>query len=130
MVEYFKEIKEETTAWQDYPFNEKFIKELWSDFKPVSHLWAAFVQWGMWGRPSEYSPSEPSGIRGFISLAKKFKEFGTTHLPRARTSPTLSIEETWSPPEDFEYMDFEFKIPPLSQQELDVLGNYQAPQSL
>jgi len=112
---------------KNYPFNEKFINKAWSDFKPVSHLWAAFMIWEIWGRPIEYSPFLPLCILRFISLAEKFRKFGINYFPRGQKVPILLSEETWFPSKDFEPIDFLFEIHPLTSQELEVLGKYQAP---
>ena len=34
---------------KNYTFNETFINRAWSDFKPVSHLWAAYMIWVICG---------------------------------------------------------------------------------
>lgn len=132
VVELFKEIKNEITAWKDYPFNEKYISQAWSDFKPVAHLWAAFLQWDMWGRPEDLAPYRPLGVNGFISLSEKFRTFGITHFPRAKNAATLSSEKTWAPPKEFKPIALQNEIlpPPLSPEDLEVLEEYRAPKTL
>lgn len=95
-----------------YPFNEKFTSKAWSDFKPVSHLWAAFMTWKIWSKPLEYSPFQPQGILKFISLAEKFRQFGITYFPQGQKSPILLSKETWFPSKEFKPLDFKFEIPP------------------
>jgi len=112
------------------PYNEKFIRQAWSDFKSVSHLWAAFGIWSSNGAPSELSPFLPRSFLRFISLAEKFRKFGTTHLPRAKKEYTLAEQETWFPPKNFKIIDFEFEITPLTPKELEVLEEYRAPKKL
>ena len=41
---------------QEYPFNEKFIRQLWAEYKSVSHLWAAWNHWHVSGEPEKWSP--------------------------------------------------------------------------
>jgi hypothetical protein len=132
VVECFKDVKNGTTKWKGYPFNEKYIRQAWSDFKPVSHLWAAFVQWDTWGRPSDIAPYDSSGIHGFISLSEKFRTFGLNHFPRAQKASTLPSKGTWFPAKEIDPVPLRYELTPLplSKKEIQALENYRAPQSL
>jgi hypothetical protein len=107
--------------------SERFIRKAWSDFKLVSPLWAAYGYWIGWKKLPSCSPFFLEGIPRFFSLANNFREFGTTHVPRASKIPTLLPQETWLPPKKIKIIDFLLEPFPLSSKELKVLDNYQAP---
>jgi hypothetical protein len=111
----------------DVPFNYKFIRQAWVDFKPVSHLWAAYGHWIGWNEPQKFSLFHPSGIFGFISLAENFRKFGITHRSRGQKDPILSSKETWFPPKGFKFIEGQCGVPPLTTKELEILGKYRAP---
>tara|TARA_B100000315_G_scaffold255504_1_gene299019 strand:- start:843 stop:1673 length:831 start_codon:yes stop_codon:yes gene_type:complete len=107
----------------------RFIRAAWSDFKLVSPLWAAYGNWVGWKKPSKCSPFLPEGFLGFISLANNFREFGIAHLPRAQKVPTLPPDETWPRTEGLPLMNLTVNPHPLSEDELKILDDYQAPGS-
>jgi hypothetical protein len=107
----------------------RFIRAAWSNFKLVSPLWAAYGYWVGWEKPSKCSPFLPEGFLGFISLANNFREFGVAHLPRAQKVPTLPPDETWPRIEGLQLMDLTVNPHPLSEDELKLLDDYQAPGS-
>ena len=115
---------------KNLPFNETYIRKLWSDYKSVSHLWAAFMQWQVVGKPMEFSPFNVPGIWGFISLAEKFRQFGTTYIPRGQKTSILINDETWFPSKNFKPIEFPFIMPPLTPKELKVLEEYRAPTNI
>jgi len=90
------------------PSGESFFRKALSDYKSVSHLWAAFEQWRVVGKPIEYSPFNTPGILCFISLAEKFRQFGTNYIPQAQKVPILISDETWFPSKDFKPIEFPF----------------------
>jgi hypothetical protein len=115
---------------KDFPFNEKFISEAWSNFKTVSHLWAAFFAWETMDKPQKDTPFPVTQIFEFISLAENFRNFGTTYLPRGQKTPILLNKQTWFPPRGFKPFDFQFEILPLYPDELEVLREYRAPKKI
>lgn len=113
-----------------WPFHQSFVRQdVWLIFKSVSPLWAAYEYWLQWGKPSNCSPFSSKGFVGFISLANNFKEFGINHFPRTQKTPTLISDETWPKSDDIKLIDLNVKQFPLSNKELKVLDNYQAPGS-
>lgn len=84
-----------------------FIYECWKEYKPVSHLWAAFrasfFSHGVHGLPNLYETLLGGDLRKFLAFAEAFRIFGENYIqpdtkPR---EPVLRHQETWKVPEGF-----------------------------
>jgi hypothetical protein len=115
------------TKARKWPLHQSFIRQdAWSGFKSVSPLWAAYIYWNIWGKPLQSSPFLLESIPRFLSLANNFRDFATTHFPRAQKKPTLLPEETWALLTDIQPMDISLEAFPLSETEREVLDSYKA----
>lgn len=86
------------------PHSKTRIKEIWSQMKPVSHLWAA----ERLNSSYQYSDREriysPGNITTFLAVAKELYNFGTTFIPhRARPQvPVLDTSELVKLPDELQ----------------------------
>jgi hypothetical protein len=78
------------------------ILEAWSQFKPVSHLWAASAH--CYSGPYE----TVEDFMYFYSLSELFRNFGENHFARAQKEPTLSPDITWKIPPSFPLFEITF----------------------
>jgi hypothetical protein len=112
-------------------FNSKSLRQDWAEYKNVAHLWVPYFFYIAHYRFREYSPHFMPGLSNFLSIAEAFREFGENHFPRGRKEPTLNPAETWYPAKDFPLLcEVKLDPPPLSQEELNALQDYRAPQKL
>lgn len=103
------------------------IRQYWTKYKSVSHLWAAYIMWGYAGKVEEISPHRQSSLPVFLALAEDFRRFGESYISHGQTGSLLSKGETWRPPTDAPLYKLTFNIPPLTPPELEALKNYRPP---
>ena len=109
------------------------VRQAWSDFKSVSHLWVAVEQLLLSQRPKDdlqrMLDSHLAIIVAsqlLISIAEEWRQFGETFRSRQK-SPLLDPEETWAAPEGYDLTKGYPVIPPLDQDESRRLESYLAP---
>lgn len=106
----------EETPWPDgAPIHksDRHLKEVWRKYRPVAHLWAAYV----WNRDAvrfaDFSPSLlPGSLRNFLSVAGHLQKYGESRLlPDKGKNPTPLLEpaEIW----DVDVVRHPPKPPPL-----------------
>lgn len=115
------------------------VRQAWSDFKSVSHLWVAAEnlsdQWASSPKP-ETDIAQPifaaraildSGwCHALISIAEEWRQFGEKFQHRGGLS-LLDPDETWAAPKDYDVIQNYPVVPPLGQDEIRHLESYMAP---
>ena len=84
----------------------RWLWKAWGEFKPVSHLWAAYKQWQLSNGIGKDGilTSTPSFLQNehileFLGLAESFLKIGTSIKPTRSIKPILNREEAWTTPE-------------------------------
>ena len=130
------------------------VREVWRDFRSVSHLWVAAEQLSLTKRPkrpkidfrhiSEPNRTTLQGIfdlqgitdlhstitdnpQSVVSIAEEWRQFGETFQTSRQKSPLLDSEETWVVPKDYDLVENCPVIPALNQDESNCLASYRAP---
>ncbi|MDH3700731.1 MAG: hypothetical protein OEU46_05405 [Alphaproteobacteria bacterium] len=106
------------------PASEGSIRTAWRNFKSVCHLWAAW-------RILEYEDSLMMNERlpELLAVSEWMREFAESHYPPAKpakSEPLAAKGELWKVPDLMNLPPIEFDTPPLSDQELEWLGDYKA----
>ena len=104
----------------------------WSDYKAVSHLWAARNFWVYDLKCDDaYAPDTPQGIIGFLSIAETFRK--AAENPRSDTRrgqspvPVLRGNESWTVPENLSLPIFDMPTSkPLPESSRKTLDEYHA----
>lgn len=103
--------------------NPSKIKEWWSQFRPVAHLWAAFEIWQKdLAQARELSPAE--GLMGFLSIAEALRKEAESCFARAqrlRHGPILDPTETWRVSPELELENWWLTSGPLPEAALQLL---------
>lgn len=90
------------------------LHEAWREFKPVAHLWAAFRLWQEeFQQTPEFDPRTPTGLRGFLALAKELHARAVNIRARGRTKAILDPSETWRVPATLLLPAITLQLPPL-----------------
>ncbi len=137
--------KQRMSAYQQSGFSgvyESSLKKAWASFRPVAHLWAAYVTtethyyeqqlaviFGNIGR------SRPPFIRTevfevFCLLANSVESFATSFLPRGQRQPLIPKEEIFALPD--EIFEPGITLPSfraLTEEEVVALKTFRAPKS-
>jgi hypothetical protein len=106
------------------------IRKYWAEYKPVSHLWAAYKMWGVAGCPDECSPHHCSSLPIFLTLGDEFRKFGESYSSHGQDGPLLSKNETCRPPANIPLYEVSFDLPLLTPAELKILNDYRPPMPL
>lgn len=109
------------------PFNASDAKKQWSEYKSVSHLWAAFVLWSNHIQNEKCSPHSFEGLRGFLAISEYFRKQGEALIPHGQKTPLLLPGTTWVAPDGLIDVEVTFELPPFEQWELNALNKYKAP---
>ena len=111
----------------DIPVNANYLKKNWTRYKPVAHIWAAYVFWGINGKKREFNFRESEdGLYQFLSLSEVFREFGESFIPHAQKIPLLNADEIWKQHPDQIEFKTRFTLPKLSNEERSALDKYRA----
>jgi hypothetical protein len=78
------------------------ILAAWSQYKSVSHLWAALAHF------DSGSFESVEDCMYFFSLSEIFRDFGENHFARAQKEPTLDPDKTWKVPPSFPLFEITF----------------------
>jgi hypothetical protein len=104
------------------PIKRTRMLKAWRDYKPVAHLWSAAWHY-------EMSMAIFHKFYDFLGCSEYFRHFGITntagHQKEDRT--ILSPDETWVLPDWFPISRSEVELPPLTDEERNILDDYQAP---
>lgn len=73
---------------------------IWKRYKPVSHLWAAYL--GNALRGDHVFPCRIGALPEFLGLSEYFRKTGQDIYPSRRNEPVLTQNEQWIPPSDLE----------------------------
>jgi hypothetical protein len=99
--------------------SERYVREAWGNFKPVSHLWAAFrmIQLGVTTQGGELNYTDR-----LLVLSHFILKLALTLRPKGRGS-LLSSEEVWRLSRRYKlpFLLSEFKLPPLEAWKVEVL---------
>ena len=111
----------------DIPVNANYLKKNWTRYKPVAHIWAAYVFWRINGKKREFNFRESEdGLYQFLSLSEVFREFGESFIPHAQKIPLLNADEIWKQHPDQIEFKTRFTLPKLSNEERSALDKYRA----
>ena len=111
------------------PANVRFFLESFREYKSVAHLWATYcLSTESNEYPEQHDPRSEQSLTGFFNIAEIFRAFATTFIPHGRSGPIIPEEETLSPPENPPPLSVEISLPPLSEEQLQAIDDYQAPQ--
>lgn len=111
----------------DIPVNANYLKKNWTRYKPVAHIWAAYVFWRINGKKREFNFRESEdGLYQFLSLSEVFREFGESFIPHAQKIPLLNADEIWKQHPDQIEFKARFTLPKLSNEERSALDKYRA----
>jgi hypothetical protein len=100
--------------------SNRYIRQAWEDFKPVSHLWAAF----------RLLEDEDLGAVGRteakLALSRLLLDLALTIRPKGGREPLLRADELWQVPRRYRHQQIvvKFTIPPLEEWQLQVLRDY------
>ena len=104
----WEELKE---LFEEGPLNSpgvsiEWLWKAWSEFKTVSHFWAAFSQWQLAngieaGGALDFNPSflQDENIIEFLGLAESFLNIGTSIKPKRARQTILNRLDAWTTPE-------------------------------
>lgn len=79
------------------------IHRAWKIMMPVAHIWAAYNLSQQFTNIDE--PTHEA--RTLIGLAEWFRHFGENFCPKTTSRPLLDPEQTWRPPENFQFKAYE-----------------------
>ncbi|MBT3511060.1 MAG: hypothetical protein HN472_16140 [Nitrospina sp.] len=117
----------ESLKKEGHPANRRFYMECWSEYRGVSHLWAAYGFWMNYLSKRGFLHSA-SDLYAFLNIAEDFREFGITFKPHGRKDSILLKDETWQPPVDLPRISCDLPLPPLPDEQIKALQeDYQAP---
>jgi hypothetical protein len=125
-------LEQELGGWQEQheiavPTSSRRIQEMWEEYKPAAHLWAAM--W-LWERGVETVPFYTTEtLLTFLAQAEILRQFGLLSYPHGRTRPFLDLHEVWKLPPDLFLPETQIEMAPLTERELSILQNYRAPSS-
>jgi len=114
------------------PRNRRRMKELWSEFKHVSHLGAAlYLLWEKRGADCGDTSMILRDLPLFLRVAKRFEDFGTRFVPGNMKipDPVLDPDLIWRVPVNAAAGDADMPGG-LSVKAQVLLSNYKAPQQL
>jgi len=111
------------------PLSEQTIRDCWTEFKPVAHLWAA--QHNNQLNPQlaeEQKPWVVLDVLDFLTAAGVYQEFGCRFVPKRtrHAEPILNRLECWCVP-DWIARNASFENAGPNQWILETLEKYKAP---
>ncbi|MEZ5933896.1 MAG: hypothetical protein R3F54_18490 [Alphaproteobacteria bacterium] len=121
------------------PTSRNSLLTIWSAYKPVAHLWAAYLV-TMWtkhpdfdSKPDDELTSVFGDVPLLLSVAERMREFGERQMLADKEHggaerPILDPAETFIVTADV-MRDVELNLPPLAGDQLKALEGYQAPVS-
>jgi len=119
---------------KDFSRSSKTIKNVWKDYKTVSHLWAAaYCLLHEFDKKNEFMVIEwlesdiPNNLLQLLQYAEYFRNFGENHFSnKATKTPTLDPQKSWVFPEKFPIQEQSLKVPKLQNLEIEALERYKA----
>jgi len=113
------------------PHNEKWLRQAWSDFKSVCHLWAARDMWlNDFRRSKMCAPDTREGLPFFLALAETLRAQGESrHIVKEYHGkiPSLSPDDTWQSPADLKLPPCNINLPGLTPWAKKELSSYKSP---
>jgi hypothetical protein len=86
----------------------KNLKDPWTRYRSVAHLWAARVHWDKASQTDEgvalkmsshaFLPSQPAQLAAFLALAETFRERGERIKHKNAATPILKADQMWRLP--------------------------------
>jgi hypothetical protein len=111
----------------DLPLSQRSIENAWAQFKPVCHLYAAFVEMrAQHARDSRSGELSRQTMRKLLAIAEALRLRGQEHRSRGSLAPTLSESEMWTVPPHIDLKDIVVTFSPvrISKADLAELNNY------
>jgi hypothetical protein len=82
--------------------------EIWRDFAPAAHLWAAMtLSPSLWNK----SPASGAALAEFLAYAEELRRRGEAHRPARSRTPLLNANETWRVPSRFILPSIKVELP-------------------
>lgn len=111
----------------DVPFSPRSIENIWAQFKPVCHLYAAFIE-----TRAEHARDSRSGelsretMHKLLAIAEAYRRRGQEHQSLGSLEPTLDENQMWTVPANIALKDIEFSFRPvrISKADLAELNKY------
>lgn len=111
----------------DISINANYLKKYWMRYKPVIHIWAAYIFWKTNGNKREFNfRGSEGGLYKFLAISEVFREFGESFIPHGQKIPLLNADEMWKQHPDQIEIKTSFTLPKLSNEERSALGKYRA----
>lgn len=106
---------------------EQAIKTIWSEYKTVGHLWAAYRMTQVFRMFPPQEIYEKKGFLILLELAAEIFRFATKFVPkRARPKePIIVAEQSWRLPPEIKARRIEMSAAPIGF--LELLESYKAP---
>lgn len=111
----------------DVPLSQRSIENAWAQFKPVCHLYAAFIETrAQHARDSRSGELSRQTMRRLLALAEAYRRRGQEHQSRGSSAPTLNETEMWTVPANIDLRDIAVSFRPvrISKADLAELNNY------
>jgi len=103
----------------------RYVREQWSEFKPVAHLWAAFRAAGNRIGEGPESLTE-TGLSVHLALAEWFAQQGLGIVSVSKQTAVLDSSELWRVPAKVRLPVIQFQAPPLPEWASGVLRLYKS----
>lgn len=113
------------------PASRSWARTAWSQFKCVSHLWAAFLNFGELAKEAgmpdlHIVEASPEALFYFLTISEWYRHQGESILPQSQVIPTLDPTVTWKVPDDLILPELELSLS-ASPRTIEVLRRYRAP---
>lgn len=111
----------------DVPLSQRSIKDAWALFKPVCHLYAAFIEMrAEIARDSRSGEWSRETMRRFLATAEAFRCRGQGHRSLGSSGPALNEAEMWTVPANIDLRGIAVSFRParISKADLAELNNY------
>jgi len=108
------------------PGGTSTVEAAWSKFKPVSHLWAAFIPHFVENDGSKFAVNDEF-LPDMLSLARWIADLACQHHPPHmgnKSRPILDESQIWAIPDSPDIPDAQYEPPALSEEELGWLSEY------
>jgi hypothetical protein len=77
---------------------DTFVNTIWPRYRPVAHLWAAYVYEGLWEVPGSLFPCDLEHLPDFLALANFFYKVALSIEIRQRRDALMSGTDAWTLP--------------------------------
>jgi len=107
------------------PSSSASISNAWSEFRSVSHFYAALIMAGTLERIDSHELARAEFLR-LIALARLLCKEAEAHRSLRASDPIFKAGEAWTAPIPYDFADFSLQFPKIEAKELGLLTEYRS----